>query len=218
MRSKMDKQDFRLDILRKVENGVLDLQSASRLLQEIDLVDSSNNPISVQDEIIDPPQEQIHLSEDVITKNHIERPSWSIIFWIIPLLIGVTLLAISSFDLYQNYRISGMNTRFWLSFIPLTFGILFVYMSWSLENARWIQLDIRQPKGEKPEKIILAFPLPFRLVGKLLRIFGSRLPPKFRQMDLAEMLATFDDQINHQDPVFINVDDDDGTKVKIYLG
>jgi hypothetical protein len=32
------------------------------------------------------------------------------------------------------------------------------------------------------------------------------------------MLHSIDSQINKEDPVFINVDDEDGTKVEIYIG
>lgn len=214
----MDKENLRLNILRKVENGELELKSASRLLQEIDNVELSDHPFSSVDKLVDTPVEQAPLKEPSIADEQVEKPGWSILFWIFPLLIGVTLLAIASYDIYQNYRISGMNTGFWISFIPLAFGVFFIYLSWALERARWIQLDITQPKGKKPEKIIFAFPLPFRLAGKILKMFDSKLPEKFRALDIQEMLSSLDDQINHQDPVFINVDDDDGTKVKIYLG
>ena len=73
-------------------------------------------------------------------------------------------------------------------------------------------------KGEKPERIILGFPLPINFALFVIRTFNIRIPGKFENDQLEDMLHSIDSQINKEDPVFINVDDEDGTKVEIYIG
>ncbi len=208
----MDKQNLRMEILSKVESGALPLETAARLLGEIEKVEE-NSP-----EIISPvalPKDEVSSSPQQL---EVEKPGWSIILWLTPLLLGVILTASTAFKIYQQLSFNGTGTGFWFLLIPLSVGILLIYLGWNLQNSKWIFIDVKQPDGEKPQRILLSFPLPFRFVGKLIQRFGNKLPQSVQKFNLQAMLLAIDEQTDKDDPVFINVDDEDGTRVKIYLG
>jgi len=208
----MSKEEFRLSILKKVESGEINLETASRLLSEIEKLDEGTNPNKPIDE------GDILTSSQILTKEIPGRPAWGNLFWIVPLIFGMLITSFSAYWLYQSYQNSGLGFWFWFSFLPLAFGIFLIYFAWILDQARWLHILIRQPKGEKPERIILGFPLPINFALFIIRTFNIRIPGKFENDQLEDMLHSIDSQINKEDPVFINVDDEDGTKVEIYIG
>ncbi len=208
----MDKQNLRMEILSKVESGDLPLETAARLLSEIDRVEGSS-PEVISAVVL--PQEEVSFEPQQV---ELEKPGWSIILWLTPLLLGVILTASTAYRLYQKLSINGTGTGFWFLLIPLGVGIFLIYLGWDMQNSKWIYIDVQQPVGEKPQRILLSFPLPFRFVGKLIQLFDKKLPQSVQKFNLQAMLLAIDEQTDKNDPVFINVDDEDGTRVKIYLG
>jgi len=208
----MSKEDFRLGILKRVESGEINLDTAARLLSEVDKLDEESNSGSAI-EII-----ETNSSSQFFTKELPGRPAWASLFWIVPLIIGMLITSSSAYWLYQSYQNSGLGFWFWFSFLPLAFGIFLIYFAWVLDKARWLHILIRQPKGERPERIILGFPLPINFALFIINAFNIRIPGKFENDQLVDMLKSINSQINKEDPIFINVDDEDGTKVEIFIG
>ncbi|MHB8135811.1 MAG: hypothetical protein ACYDH1_16495 [Anaerolineaceae bacterium] len=208
----MVKEDYRLSILKKVETGEISLESASRLLSEIEKLDEGDPAIETGESVV-----SLEDGGDEF-KNVPNKPGWGVIFWILPLLLGVITTAFSANWLYRSFQNDGMGFGFWFSFIPLGIGIFLIYFSWVLERARWIHIFIRQPAGEKPQRIVLGFPLPLKFALSVIRVFKINIPGKFGSQDLEVMLQSIDQQINKQEPIYIDVDDKDGTKVEIYIG
>jgi hypothetical protein len=202
----------RLEILKKVELGEISLEEASDLLSAFE---ENHVVIHTQPEVIYKDQIINNKTSDSEKK---EKPAWSIVFWVIPLLFGVLLTVFSSTWLYQNYLSSGLGFKFWLTWIPFLIGVFLIYFGWILQRARWIHLNIKQPKGESPQRIFLAFPLPFQLIGFFLRIFKGKLPSNVSGLDIEELMVTIDQQLKKDEPLYIHVDDEDGTKVEIYIG
>ena len=103
--------------------------------------------------------------------------------------------------------------------LPIFFiGVFLIYFGWILQRARWIHLHIKQPKGESPQRILLAFPLPFQLIGFFLRSFKEKVPSNVSGLDIEELLLTIDQQLKKDEPLYVHVDDEDGTKVEIFIG
>jgi len=202
----------RLNILKKVEFGEISLEEASDLLSEFE-----ENQVAIQEHPEMIYKEQI-MNNKSIDSGKKEKPVWSIVFWIIPILFGVLLTVFSSTWLYQNYLTSGLGFKFWLTWIPFFIGVFLIYFGWILQRARWIHLHIKQPKGERPQRILLAFPLPFQLIGFFLRIFKGKVPSNVSGLDIEELLLTIDQQLKKDEPLYVHVDDDDGTKVEIFIG
>ena len=89
----------RLEILKKVENGEISLDVASKLLADIEqsaeTIENVIPPIIDNDDPVVPDREKI------------KKPARSQVFWLIPLLLGVLLTVFSATWLYQNYESSG---------------------------------------------------------------------------------------------------------------
>ena len=202
----------RLDILKKVELGEISLEDAAERLAEFE-----ENKIEIKEQpevIINSPIADEQTSQTAKR----EKPAWSYVFWVIPLILGVLLTVFSSTWLYQNYVSSGLGFRFWLTWIPFLIGVFMIYLSWGLQRARWIHINIKQPKGESPQRIFIAFPIPFQLMGFILKLFKGKLPATVSGLDLEELMGTLDQQLKKDEPLFVHVDDEDGTKVEIYIG
>ena len=202
----------RLDVLRRVESGEISLEEAVDRLTEIENHQFYISPQPV--EIINKPMVDPQ-STQTETK---EKPSWSIVFWLIPLISGVLLTVFSSTWLYQNFFSSGLGYKFWLTWIPFIIGVFMMYIGWELQRARWINISIKQPKGKSPQRIFLSFPLPFKFMGFILKLFKGKLPTTVSGVDIEELMLTLDQQFKKDEPLFLHVNDEDGTKVEIYIG
>lgn len=201
----------RLDILKKVEKGEINLDDASSLLsafyENVSMFEDDVNVERIED--INEP--------DLHIRSEINKPDWSIVFWIIPLLSGVTLTIFSSTWLYQNYNTAGLGIRFWFTMIPFIIGIILIYLGWVFQSAQWMHIIIKQPMGEKPENIVLGFPLPIKMTASFLNTIKKFLPSNVRQLDFIEFINAFDGQASKENPLAIHIDDEDGTKVDIFI-
>ena len=205
-------ENKRLRILQKVENGEISLEEASKLLGDLDQgFVETDQEYDLQTSPVESDMTNASLSKK-------EKPTWSFVFWLIPLFLGVLLTIFSSNWLYQNYASSGLGYKFWLSWIPFLIGIFMIYFAWMLQKARWIHINVKQPKGESPQRIFIALPLPFQLIGFFLRIFKGKFSSKVSSFNIEEILETIDHQIKKDEPLYIDVNDEDGTKVEIYIG
>jgi hypothetical protein len=213
----MDKA-LRLEILRQVETGELSLEKASELLHQLEKPGSTDLTSPVVPEFPAPEEPAEKFSQVNSSKVEIKKPGWAFVFWLIPMVFGGLIIVSATSWLYQSYTTFGLGFRFWLSWIPFLIGLLLVYLGFVLNQARWIHIHIRQPEGQKPARIIIGFPLPVRLMLKLLPLFRNKLPENFQEMDLESMLNSLDESISAEDPIVINVDDEDGSKVEIYIG
>lgn len=202
----------RIEILKKVEKGELSLEVAARLLGEVD--QQLYQPIDITPvSLIEEPE----INDESSGETH-KKPEWAFVFWLVPLMFGIILTSFSSAWLYESYQAVGLGFRFWLTWIPFLIGVFLIYLGWTLQRARWIHIHIRQPKGESPERIVLGFPLPFQLIGIVFHLFQHKLPLSARNTDIVGMINAIDDNIKKDDPIYVHVDDKDGTKVEIYIG
>lgn len=202
----------RLDILKKVEMGEISLEEAAGRLAELE---TEQIAIAEQTEVIinDP----IVIEQNSQTGKK-DKPAWSIVFWMIPLIFGVLLTVFSSTWLYQNYVSSGLGFQFWLTWIPFLIGVFLIYIGWALQSARWIHVNIKQPEGESPRRIFIAFPIPFQWMGFFLKLFKRKFPSNNSGFDIEEIIRTLDQQLKKEEPLYVHVDDEDGSKVEIYIG
>lgn len=200
----------RLEILKKVENGEISLDVASKLLADIEQSGEIN-------ESIVPPTFDNN-EADFPKPEKIKKPAWANIFWIIPIFLGVLLTIFSSTWLYQNYESSGLGFKFWLTWIPFLIGVFLIYLGWALQRAKWIHVNIKQPEGKSPRRIFIALPLPLQFLGLFLKIFKGKIPSGTSSFDFEELMDTIEKQITKDEPLFLDVNDEDGTKVEVYIG
>jgi len=201
----------RKDILRKVENGEISLEVASDLLAHLEQDEYTESRAKIQESLNEPEFNQPKAE-------NFKRPGWSVIFWLILLIFGIILTIFSSTWLYQNYEATGLGFKFWLTWIPFLIGVFFIYLGWILQKSRWIHVNIKQPKGKSPQRIFIALPLPTQLLGFFLKIFKGKMPSGVSNLNIEELIQNIDQQIKKDEPLFVDVNDEDGTKVEIYIG
>jgi hypothetical protein len=139
-------------------------------------------------------------------------------FWMIPLWIGVGITVLSGMWMYWAFMKSGIGFWFICSWIPFFLGVALMAASYASRRSRWLHLRIDQKPGEKPQHIAISFPLPIRLASWFFRTFGHHiqgLPPEIK---IDELLNAVDENTNAETPLYVEVDDDDGEKVRIYIG
>ncbi len=105
----MSKEEFRLSILKKVESGEINLETASRLLSEIEKLDEGTNPNKPIEE------GDILTSSQILTKEIPGRPAWGNLFWIVPLIFGMLITSFSAYWLVSKL------SKFWPWILVLVF-------------------------------------------------------------------------------------------------
>jgi hypothetical protein len=209
----MEKEAFRLGILKKVETGEISLETASRLLGEVEKITDEDPGEKLSEGILPESRQEEPLIIDRQTK-----PAWGALFWITTLMIGAIITALSANGLFRTLETRGMNFWFWFSFLPLGIGIFLIYFAWILERSRWIHIKIHQPEGRQPRWIVFGFPLPIKFVLKVLRIFKFNVHGKLSSQEIEEMLETLNQQLSMEDPISIHVNDKDGSAVEVFMG
>lgn len=137
----------------------------------------------------------------------------------IPLWIGVgitTLFAGLMFTAIQN---SGFGFWFYCLTFPFLFGVLLMALSAGGRYARWVFVDIQQKPGETPGRITFGFPIPLGLLAWGLRTFGHHIKGlESHEGNAADLIKVLNKTVSSKSPLIVNVDDDDGEKVRVYIG
>jgi hypothetical protein len=86
------------------------------------------------------------------------------------------------------------------------------------KTSRWIYVNVEQKPGERPRHIIIAFPIPSPFLRWGIRNFGHNIPPEHRAQADVAMKAIFEEGDALKEPLFVDVHDDDGEHVQVYIG
>jgi hypothetical protein len=138
-------------------------------------------------------------------------------FWSIPLWIGVGLIVVGAFLMYYAQQSAGIGLWFLCAWAPFLIGLAFVVIAWQSRNSAWLHLRIKQPPGEWPQNISLSLPLPLGLTAWFLRTFRPVIP-HMDDIALDEVLLALQDTTSEEAPFYIQVDEEDGEHVEIYIG
>lgn len=94
-------------------------------------------------------------------------------------------------------------------------GLLALGLAWSAWRGVWVWVSIRRAEGAGPRHLSLGLPIPvgwLPLAWRLARPWMDEMWPldgkTLRQMA----------QVLHQEPLWLTVDDEDGTQVRVWLG
>jgi hypothetical protein len=139
-------------------------------------------------------------------------------FAMIPLWIGVGITVLFAGLMFSAIQNQGFGFWFYCLSFPFLFGVLLMALAAGGRYARWMFVDVRQKPGETPGRITFGFPIPLGLVSWVLRNFGHRIKGLDSPDAAREMATMMDKTISSETPLIINVDDDDGEKVKLYIG
>ena len=140
-------------------------------------------------------------------------------FWVVPFWVGAGLAVLGGLLMNWALATSG-SIGFWFfcATIPMLLGVLVVVLAWQSRTAHWLHLRVHQKPGEKPQHIVISFPLPMRITLWFVRTFRYRMP-QLQQANLDELLQAVDETTSPENPLYIEVDEgEDGEQVQIYIG
>jgi hypothetical protein len=209
--------DEREQILKMVADGKITPEEALTLMQALD-----DQPVDVAVDFLPPPEPQPADDQSIpkpqpdpeFTKklNRFRR------LWLIPLSVGLVLTVLGAWWMYSAMLNSGFGFWFLCAWFPFLLGVVIVTIGAISKTSRWIYVNVEQKQGEKPQHIIVAFPIPSMILRWGIRNFGHNIPPEHRaQADMA-MKAIFEEDDALKEPLFVDVHDDDGEHVQVYIG
>ena len=210
---------------------VLDDASTAGDLPEVDTSpETSQTTANFSDEITDDfgsaedlsDPEEVLEPDDVYHPDPIKPPDPEDIkkwkrWWVIPMWIGVGITVLGGAFMYGAFARSGMGFWFACAWFPFILGVLVMAFAFSSRTAPWLHVRVHQRPGETPQKIAISFPLPIRLAGWGLRTFGHYIP-NMEGVDLAGVMNAIDESAKDGTPFFVDVDDEDGERVQVFIG
>ncbi len=138
-------------------------------------------------------------------------------WWTIPLWVGVGITVVCGVLMYQAFVNQGFSFWFVCLWVPFFLGVALMALSYGSRNSRWLHLRVDQKPGERPQHIAISMPLPIRFVTWLYHNFGHYVPD-LQDKPIEEILNAVKDGTSRENPMYIEVNDDDGERVKVYIG
>jgi hypothetical protein len=139
-------------------------------------------------------------------------------FWRIPFIIAAGSLLLSGLGLAFMYqadeRVAALGFLcIWSIFVLAFVATILILLA---RRAPWLHVRVQERDGQR---IAISLPLPLQIAHWVLGV-ARYFVPKEQAMHL-ETAAAFVSAMQEnpdQEPIIIDVDDDDGDKVEIYIG
>jgi hypothetical protein len=214
----MTQENERLEILEMIQRGTISAEEGLKLIESLGETwdDLDQEYAQAKARFEGTPESELTGEADsrLDPEGLKEWRKW----WIIPFWIGVVITVGGGGLMYWAWSAKGIGVGFVLSWIPFLIGIGILVLGWNSRTGPWLHLRIQQKPGEKPERITISLPMPIRFVAWGLRTFGSFIP-NLGASGLDEIILALGESSQAESPLIIDVDDEDeGEKVKIYIG
>ena len=138
-------------------------------------------------------------------------------WWVIPMWLGIGITVIGGALMYSAFVANGIGFWFACAWFPFMLGVLVMALAWGSRTAPWLHVRVHQRPGQTPQKIAISFPLPIRLAGWGLRTFGHHIP-NMDGVDLDGVINAINESSKDGTPFFVDVDDEDGERVQVFIG
>lgn len=200
--------EARNQVLQMLQDGKLTAEQAQELLQALEPESTTDDTReAIQGEIVEP----------------VEPPDMDRFrrFWQYPFFISLAVLIAVGFGLRSMYQASEGAMTFWFFCVLSLFILTFILtaLAFISRSAPWLHIRI---KGKEGNKIAISLPLPMGLAQWGIGIARNFVPePEQANLDMA---ATFIRTARHNlngpdvEPLMINVDDEDGDQVQVFIG
>ncbi len=200
----------RQQVLQMLQDGKLTAEQAQELLEALEI--PSESPKSEPDTA---------LTGEIVLPN--EPPDMDKFrhFWQYPFFITLSVLIFMGLGLRSLYQSSEGAVTFWfvclLSLFILTF--MLTALAFLSRRSAWIHVRVKEKGGRK---IAISLPLPLGLAQWGISIARGFVPEKEQKnLEIAsEFVQEARDGLKHPqtDPLMINVDDEDGDQVQVFIG
>jgi hypothetical protein len=228
----------RTKILEMIADGTISAEDGVNLLDALDGISelAAETPVSEENTQASLPESDHEIPDDfgvaddgVLEPDEIYQPDpmpnppdpeeikkWKR-WWVIPMWIGVGITVIGGALMFSAYAARGIGFLFACAWFPFMLGVLVMAMAWGSRTAPWLHVRVHQRPGASPQKIAISFPLPIRLAGWGLRTFGHYIP-NMDGVDLEGVLLALKESSKEGTPFFVDVDDEDGERVQVFIG
>lgn len=203
-------------ILKMVEDGRISAEEAMTLIRAIE-----QGSAEAEMEVVEAAPRAGHRAE---ASSESEAPEFEEVkqrarrFAMVPLWIGVGLTVLFAGLMFWAMQTSGYGFWFYCLSFPFILSVLLIALSAGGRYARWLFVDIQQKPGETPGRITFGFPVPLGFVAWVLRNFGHRIHGLSSPENAREIASMLNKTISSDTPLIVNVDDEDGEKVRLYIG
>jgi uncharacterized integral membrane protein len=200
----------RRKILQMVADGKISAEEAAALMRSLD--ESAEEEI----EVIEAGSGSGSGANDAAEFDRVRKRAMR--FAMIPLWVGVILTVLSAWWMYSIQQNAGLNFWFFCMSMPLLLGILLIALGAGSGSARWLYVNVdRSQRADWPKNITIALPLPLGLVGWVLKNFGSQIEG-LKRTTIDEVIMAISAAKTVTEPLIINVDDDGGERVQVFIG
>ena len=196
----------RENILQMLQDGTITTEQAMELLDALATASSSQPPLS--GDIMEP-------YEPPPNMNKYRR------FWRIPFFISLAFLVFFGLWLYVIYQTNEGTITLGFVFVWSLFMLAFlaVVLAFFSRRAAWLHVRVKEKDGRN---INISLPLPLRLAQWGIRI-ADRFVDEQTQGHLfmaSQFITAAQETMREPDaePLMIDVDDDDGDHVQVYIG
>lgn len=236
----MPTESERTKILEMIAEGIISAEDGVKLLDALDGISEAGTPIdaktshettfSTPDEAVmeisddfDDEADEVLEPDEIYQHDPAPKPpdpeeikKWKR-WWTVPMWIGVGITVIGGGLMYSAFAANGIGFWFACAWFPFMLGVLLMALAWSSRTAPWLHVRVHQRPGETPQKIAISFPLPIRFAGWGLRTFGHYIP-NMEGIDLENVLLALKESSKDGTPFFVDVDDEDGERVQVFIG
>jgi hypothetical protein len=138
-------------------------------------------------------------------------------WWVVPLWIGVGVTVVGAALMYAAQVSYGLGLWFLCAALPFALGVGLMVLAVHSRISPWLHLRVQQPPGQTPQRIALSFPLPIRPLIWFLHTFGRNIQ-ELDRYSVDEILLAVGQTAGPENPIYIDVNDEDGTHVEIFIG
>lgn len=205
----MTTDEKRLQVLKRVEDGVLSIEEGADLLSLIDRADENEKSNEVE--------HGKGTAEFLVEKMAGKVPAgwkalWSAFIW-----IGVILMGVSGFWLISSYNRSGMGWGFWFALLFLALSVMVVYFGWRLVSGRWMMARVRSVEDGEEKRIKFWAPVPIHMGIWAFKTFGKYMPDDVQEKDYCKILEDLDQSIGEGEVFAVEFDGDGHQNVQFKL-
>lgn len=232
----MSDEQERMQILNLIDQGKISAEEGLQLLQALVIEEEETEaiPAAVAGAEEAPAAEQAFSGAAEAAPSSSEQPAEQITvrtesavppeftqkwrnWWQIPFWIGTAITVIGAVWMTQALQGGSLSWKFFLALIPFLLGVLIIILAWQSRHAPWLHLRIHERKAGQSTRIALSFPLPIGPTRWFIRTFGNRIP-NIQGTSLDEVLLALGRGTSKENPLYIQVEEEDGEQVEIYIG
>ena len=200
--------EARQQVLQMLQDGKLTAVEAQELLQALEpAVITEETQEAIEGEIVTP----------------VEPPDMDRFrrFWQYPFFISLAVLIGVGLGLRSMYQASEGAITFWFICVLLLFILTFTVtaLAFMSRSAPWVHVRVKEKGGRR---IAISLPLPMGLAQWGINIARNFVPDtEQRNLDMAADFirsARHDLKGPNTEPLMINVDDEDGDQVQVFIG